>query len=375
MGWRRCNRNRVSEIRTIFIRVGIGYSTSMGKRPDPTKHNISRNTSGDAAADAIAAQVIAGDRRALARAITLVESTRADHRAEANAMMASILPKTGKSVRLGITGVPGVGKSTFIEAFGLHVIGQGHRLAVLAVDPTSKRSGGSILGDKTRMEELSRRSSAFIRPSPAGATLGGVARRTREAMLLCEAAGFDVILIETVGVGQSETAVADLVDMFLLLLVPGGGDELQGIKRGIVELADLLVVNKADGDLKAAAGRAAGEYQHALQMLRPASPNWMPKVLQCSALEGAGIAEVWDAVNAYYAALGSADGIAERRATQAKDWMWSEVSETLLAALRAHPTVTARLTELEAQVAAGTLSPAEAAGILLEAFLDKPTIR
>jgi len=258
---------------------------------------------------ALAAGVRAGDRRALARAITLVESTRADHRAEANALLGALLPHAGKSVRLGITGVPGVGKSTFIEAFGLHVIGEGHRIAVLAIDPSSKRGGGSILGDKTRMEQLARSEAAFIRPSPAGTTLGGVARRTREAMLVSEAAGFDVILVETVGVGQSETAVADMVDMFLLLLAPAGGDELQGIKRGIVELADLLVVTKADGDLAAAAGRTQAEYQHALRLLRPTVAGWTPSVLLTSAATGKGIAEVWQAVGRYRAAVEKGGGL------------------------------------------------------------------
>ena len=234
--------------------------------------------------DGLAGRVLAGDRRALARAITLVESTRADHRAAAEALLTQVLPHSGQAVRLGITGVPGGGKSTFIEAFGLFLISQGHRVAVLAVDPTSRRSKGSILGDKTRMEELSRAPEAFIRPSPAGRTLGGVARRTREAMLVCEAAGFDVVIVETVGVGQSETAVADMVDMFLLLLQPGSGDELQGFKRGIMELADLVVVNKADGELAPAAERAAAEYRGALQFLRPASKSWKPEVMKCSSL-------------------------------------------------------------------------------------------
>src|SRR5215470_7025982 len=222
----------------------------------------------DKARDPLLAPLLAGDRRALAQAITVIESTRADHRERADALLAAVLPHTGKSVRLGITGVPGVGKSTFIERFGLSLIERGRSLAVLAIDPSSKRGGGSILGDKTRMEELSRHNAAFIRPSPAGTTLGGVARRTREAMLLVEAAGFDTVLVETVGVGQSETAVADMVDMFIVLLLPGGGDDLQGIKRGVIELADLLVVNKADGDLLAAARRSAADYQHALRMLR-----------------------------------------------------------------------------------------------------------
>ena len=328
-----------------------------------------RATDGDASA--LAAAIRSGDRRALARGITLVESTRADHRATATVLLAELLPDTGGSVRLGITGVPGVGKSTFIETFGQHVIGEGHRMAVLAIDPTSKRSGGSILGDKTRMEELSRNPDAFIRPSPAGETLGGVARRTREAMLLCEAAGFDVILVETVGVGQSETAVADMVDMFLLLLVPGGGDELQGIKRGIMELADLLIVNKADGDLAAAAGRAAGEYAHALQLMPPAWPDWTPEVVQCSALTGHGIGEIWETVGRFRSARGESGGLAANRAGQARAWMWSEISETLTAEFRRHPEVAKRLAEMEIAVAAGKMTPAQAAEQLLASFVAR----
>ena len=320
-------------------------------------------------AEALAAGVRAGDRRALARAITLVESTRADHRAEANALLSLLLPHTGKSVRLGITGVPGVGKSTFIEAFGLRVIGEGHRIAVLAIDPSSKRGGGSILGDKTRMEHLARSESAFIRPSPAGTTLGGVARRTREAMLVAEAAGFDVIIVETVGVGQSETAVAEMVDMFLLLLAPAGGDELQGIKRGIVELADLMVVTKADGDLLPAAGRAQSEYQHALRLLRPAVPGWTPAVLLSSALSGKGIAEVWEAVGRYRTAAAKGGFLERRRAGQARAWMWSEISEALLARLREHDGVRAELKKLEAAVADGRLAPGAAADRAIEVFL------
>ncbi|MBL8665206.1 MAG: methylmalonyl Co-A mutase-associated GTPase MeaB [Candidatus Odyssella sp.] len=318
---------------------------------------------------ALAAGLRGGDRRALARAITLVESTRADHRAEANALLAALLPHTGRSIRLGITGVPGVGKSTFIEAFGLHVIGQGHRIAVLAIDPSSKRGGGSILGDKTRMEQLARSEAAFIRPSPAGTTLGGVARRTREAMLVAEAAGFDVVIVETVGVGQSETAVAEMVDMFLLLLPPAGGDELQGIKRGIVELADLMVVTKADGDLLPAAGRTQSEYQHALRLLRPSAPGWTPSVLMSSAVSGKGIAEVWEAVGRYRAAVAQADALARRRADQARAWMWSEISEGLLAALREHEGVRAELKKLEHAVAEGRLTPGAAADRAIDVFL------
>ena len=223
--------------------------------------------------------MVDGDRRALARAITLVESTRADHRAEAEALLAEVLPHTGDAIRVGISGAPGAGKSTFIEALGLHLVAHGHRVAVLAVDPSSTRSGGSILGDKTRMEQLTRSPHAFVRPSPTGGTLGGVARRTREAMLLCEAAGFDVVLVETVGVGQSEVKVAAMVDLFLVLVAPGGGDELQGLKRGIMELADLVVVNKADGDLAAAAAHTAADYAAALHLVRPRIAGWTPRVL------------------------------------------------------------------------------------------------
>ncbi|HEY7608238.1 MAG TPA: methylmalonyl Co-A mutase-associated GTPase MeaB [Alphaproteobacteria bacterium] len=325
----------------------------------------------DSKLDLLAAGLRAGDRRALARAITLVESTRADHRAEANALLGALLPHTGKSIRLGITGVPGVGKSTFIEAFGLHVIGEGHRIAVLAIDPSSKRGGGSILGDKTRMEQLARSEAVFIRPSPAGTTLGGVARRTREAMLLAEAAGFDVIIVETVGVGQSETAVAEMVDMFLLLLAPAGGDELQGIKRGIVELADLMVVTKADGDLAAAAGRTQSEYQHALRLLRPTVPGWTPSVLLTSAVTGKGIAEVWGAVGRYRAALARGGLLQRRRADQARAWMWSEISEVLLAEMREHEGVRAELKKLEAAVAEGRMAPGAAADRAIEAFIPQ----
>ncbi len=317
----------------------------------------------------LARRVLAGERRALAQAITLVESARADHRAAAEDLLAQVLPHSGQAVRLGITGVPGVGKSTFIEAFGLYLIEQGHRVAVLAVDPTSRRSQGSILGDKTRMEVLSRAPEAFIRPSPAGRTLGGVARRTREAMLVCEAAGFDAVIVETVGVGQSETAVADMADMFVLLLQPGAGDELQGFKRGIMELADLIVVNKADGELAAAAGRAAAEYQGALQFLRPASRTWRPEVLQCSSLGGQGIPEIWDAVGRFRAALGESGELAEKRRRQALAWMWSEVGESLMAALRAHPGVAGQVGALEAEVKDGALTPTTAAARLLQTFL------
>jgi LAO/AO transport system kinase len=316
----------------------------------------------------LAEQVHAGDRRALAQAITLIESTREDHRGDAEALLEALLPHAGKSVRLGISGVPGVGKSTFIEAFGQNLIAAGHRVAVLAVDPSSQISGGSILGDKTRMEQLAQSPQAYIRPTPTGGAQGGVARRTREAMLACEAAGFDVVLVETVGVGQSETAVAEMVDMFLLMLLPGSGDELQGFKRGIVELADLVIVNKADQDLLDAAGRVAAEYSNALQFLRPASPDWTPRVVTCSALEGTGISEIWQIVEDYRTAMASAGTFEERRSRQARSWMWREVDDSLLASFRAHPPVKTRISELEAQVEAGTLTPAAAAQALLAAF-------
>jgi LAO/AO transport system kinase len=317
--------------------------------------------------DTLLKPLLAGDRRALARAITLIESTRSDHRERADALLAEVLPHAGRSVRLGITGVPGVGKSTFIERFGLSLIEKGRSLAVLAIDPSSKRGGGSILGDKTRMEELSRHPAAFIRPSPAGATLGGVARRTREAMLLAEAAGFDTVLVETVGVGQSETAVADMVDMFIVLLLPAGGDDLQGIKRGVIELADLIVVNKADGDLKAQAQRSAADYQHALRMLRSPTAGWTPEVATASAITGDGVTQVWDVVGRFLQAVGE-KGVARRRAEQARAWMWNEVGETLLAELRRHPEVKRLVAGLERDVESGRATPAAAARRMLEVF-------
>ena len=310
----------------------------------------------------------AGDRRALARAITLVESTRPDHRDEAVELLDAVLPETGGSVRIGISGPPGVGKSTFIEAFGLHLVAQGRRVAVLAVDPSSSRTGGSILGDKTRMEELGRHPGAFIRPTPGGGHLGGVARRTREAMLLCEAFGFDVVIVETIGVGQSEIAVADMVDLFILLVSPGGGDELQGIKRGIMELADLVVVNKADGDLAAAAGRTAGDYANALHLVRPRWRAWSPQAVQCSALTHSGIDAVWSTIGQFRAAVETDGELVEHRAHQATAWMWSEVRDTLVDGLRLDERVRELLPLVEAEVAAGTTSPTAAARRLLDAY-------
>jgi LAO/AO transport system kinase len=313
----------------------------------------------------LAERVVGGDRRALAQAITLVESTRPDHREQARELLDALLPHTGHSRRIGLSGAPGAGKSSLIEALGQHAIDAGHRVAVLAVDPSSKRSGGSILGDKTRMTDLGRRAEAYIRPSPSGGTLGGVARRTREALLVCEAAGFDVVLVETVGVGQSEVAVADLVDLFVLIAAPGGGDELQGIKRGIMELADLIVVNKADGDLLPAAQRAAADLRNAVHLLRPKREGWTVEVLLASAVEGTGVADTWTHLEDGIAELRSAGALDALRAEQAVSWMWAEVREELVDSFNGDTAVRAALTEAEAGVRSGTHSPASAAQHLL----------
>ena len=310
-----------------------------------------------------------GDRRALARAITLIESTRPDHRDEAERLVESLLPHTGGAVRIGISGPPGAGKSTFIERFGLDGIALGRRIAVLAVDPASKRGGGAILGDKTRMTELAKAPGAFIRPSSAGERVGGVARRTREAILLCEAAGFDTVLVETVGVGQAETAVAELVDMFVLIQQPAAGDELQGVKRGVIELADLVLVNKADGELAAAARRSAADYASAMRLLRPPLPEWQVPVRTVSALEGTGINEVWDDVARFRAALEQSGAWSRQRAEQARVALWSEIGDSLLEHFRSAPAVAHRLATVEREVMAGTRTPAAAAHALLAAFL------
>jgi len=315
----------------------------------------------------ISAQAIqAGDRRALARAITLVESARPDHRAAAQALL-SALGGDRQALRIGLSGTPGVGKSTFIEAFGKMLTGLGKRVAVLAVDPSSARSGGSILGDKTRMEELSRDPMAFIRPSPSQAQMGGVARRTREAVALCEAAGFDVVLIETVGVGQSETVVAEMCDLFLLLLAPAGGDELQGVKRGIMEMADLVVVNKADGDLKPAATRTCADYAGALRLLRrrPQDPEGFPKAMMVSAVERAGLGDIWAEMQTLAAWRRGSGHWQARRAAQARHWFEEEVRQGLLAALGREPAraIMARLGE---SVAAGAATPEVAAAEMLQ---------
>jgi LAO/AO transport system kinase len=321
--------------------------------------------------EALADGVLEGNRRALARAITLIESTRPNHLADASVLLERLMPHSGHSIRLGISGVPGVGKSTFVEALGNHVIDAGHRVAVLTVDPSSAISGGSILGDKTRMELLSRRPEAYIRPSPAGKTLGGVTRRSREALVLCEAAGFDVIIVETVGVGQSETKVAEMTDMFMLLLLPGGGDELQGIKRGIMELADLILINKADDDLQALAGRSAAEYRSALRLLHPRSADWKVEVLTCSARDGVGIAEAWGIALHHREVLEATGQFTARRAAQARDWLWSEVNDSLVAALQGDPEVRKQIPALEAAASKGKIAPTIAARQLLEIFLKR----
>jgi len=321
--------------------------------------------------DAVAAYrdgVKAGDRRSIAKTITLIESRRADHAALGQAVLDELVPHTGVAVRLGVTGTPGVGKSTFIEALGLQLIASGKRVAVLAVDPSSPRTGGSILGDKTRMERLAQHPAAFIRPSPSGGALGGVAHRTRETMLVLEAAGFDVVIVETVGVGQSEFTVASMVDFFAVLLQPGAGDELQGMKKGVLELADALVVNKADGEQREAARRARIAYQHALALLRPTSAHWRPPVLLASAVNGEGIAEFWQQVVTHRAALEAAGELDARRAEQAKAWLWSLVEESLQRSFRSHPAVARAIPRLEAEVAARMTTPGAAARALLDAF-------
>jgi LAO/AO transport system kinase len=308
------------------------------------------------------------DRRAIARTITLLESTREDQAALGQAILENLVPHTGGSMRVGITGPPGVGKSVFIEALGLYLLLQGHAVAVLAVDPTSPVTGGSILGDKTRMERLAQEERAFIRPSPSGGSLGGVANRTREAMLVCEAAGYDVTLVETVGIGQSEVAVRSMVDFFLVLLQPGAGDELQGIKKGALELADALVVNKADGDNIAAAERTQMEHRQAVGLLRPQSPNWKPRVLAVSSLEVRGIDEVWATILEHGAVLGASGERQTRRREQARAWMWSLVEDGLRRAFRSDEAVAGRIDELEREVESLETTPAAAARALLEAF-------
>jgi LAO/AO transport system kinase len=307
--------------------------------------------------DALARGIRAGERATLARAITLIESKRDDHRKLAHRLVQMLLPETGRALRIGITGTPGVGKSTSIDALGSYLTAQGLKVAVLAVDPSSSRTGGSILGDKTRMTKLSADEHAFIRPSPSSGTLGGVAAKTRETMLLCEAAGFDVILVETVGIGQSETTVAGMVDFFLLLMLPGGGDELQGIKKGVVEIADMIAVNKADGDNIKRAQAAAAEYRAALHIFKPQKDGWQVPVVTYSALTGNGIAELWQEARNYRAAMTESGAFSAKRREQQVTWMWSMLEQRLFARLRSDPKLKETLPQLEQAVAAGKLSP------------------
>ncbi len=320
-------------------------------------------------ADAYVEGVRASERAMLARAITLIESEHSKHEALAQEVLTRLLPHTGGALRVGISGVPGVGKSTFIEALGMHLVGLGKRVAVLAIDPSSTVSGGSILGDKTRMARLSRESAAYIRPSPSSGTLGGVARKTRETLLLCEAAGFDVVLVETVGVGQSETVVADMVDFYLVLMLSGAGDELQGIKRGILEVADMIAINKADGDNVVRAERARSEYRAALHLMRPGAE---PEVTTCSALENNGIERVWSSIEKRLEALRASGALEKRRSVQQVQWMWSMIQDGLRAALHAHPSVASLGPALERDVREGRATPTLAARRILETFLPAP---
>ncbi len=316
--------------------------------------------------DECVAGVLAGDRTQVARAITLVESTRSDHAELAQEMLSQLVTRSGGSHRVGLTGVPGAGKSTFIDRLGTQLTGRGHRVAVLAVDPSSSRRGGSILGDKTRMTALATDGAAFIRPSPASGSLGGVTRSTREALLVVEAAGYDVVIVETVGVGQSESAVASMVDSFVMLMVPGTGDSLQGIKRGVLELADIIAVNKADGDRVAEAGRVARELAEALHLFGTVSPSWEPPVLTCSAQEGTGIDRLWDEVVRHREVLTDSGEFDEKRDRQLTDWMWSLVEQRVLDRVRADPAVHELTPVVESALRDGTMTAAQGAQCIVD---------
>lgn len=320
-------------------------------------------------AQGLADAVRSGDRAALARAITLVESRREEHREKAQDLLERILPDTGRSTRVGITGVPGAGKSTFIDAFGSMLTGMGHKVAVLAVDPSSSRTGGSILGDKTRMERLSVDERSFIRPSPTSGALGGVARMTRETMLLCEAAGFDVVLVETVGVGQSETVVADMVDFFLVLMLPGAGDELQGIKKGVLELADMIAVNKCDGDGRLRADQAATHYRRALHIIEPKGPNWQAPVLTVSAIAEIGLDNVWSEIGRHHGLLTRSGELETLRSDQRLNWMWSMLESRLLDRLRRDAGTREAIDRAEARVRSGAMLPTRAVDDILDRLI------
>ena len=335
----------------VAVDAAGDISTLPPSRPQTPVH-----AARDVPIEELAEKILAGDRSTLARAITLVESRKPEHQAKARLLVQHLLPHTGKAHRVGITGVPGVGKSTTIDQLGANLTAQGHKVAVLAVDPSSTRTGGSILGDKTRMAKLAVDRNAFIRPSPSSGTLGGVAAKTRETMLLCEAAGFDVILVETVGVGQSETTVAGMVDFFLVLMLPGAGDELQGIKKGVLEIADLIAVNKSDGDNAARARMAASEYRAALNIMTSKSPNWTPPVVLVSGLANQGLDTMWEQVETHRTKLEATGEFAERRRVQQVEWMWSMLEERLMQALKHNPKVAFRLHDLEGGVREGKVS-------------------
>ncbi len=316
--------------------------------------------------DECVAGVLSGDRTQVAKAITLVESTLPEHAAQAQELLAQLMPKTGGSQRIGITGVPGAGKSTLIDKFGSYLTGEGHRVAVLAIDPSSSRRGGSILGDKTRMQSLANDPASFIRPSPSSGSLGGVARSTREALFIVEAAGYDVVIVETVGVGQSESTVASMVDCFVMLMVPGTGDSLQGIKRGVLELAEIIMVNKADGDRAHEAQHVARELAEALHLFGASSPSWEPPVLTCSALEGTGIDRLWSEIERHREALIRSGEFDAKRETQLTDWMWSLVEDRVISHLRSDPGVKASAPEIEQQLRARSITPVQGAQLILD---------
>ncbi len=332
------------------------------RRPKPQRPSVHTLVTG----------ILAGDRVRLGQAITLVESTRPEDRTLAGRVVDACLPHSGQSIRIGITGSPGVGKSTFIEGMGLLTLAEGRRVAVLAIDPSSQRSHGSILGDKTRMEKLGQQEAAFIRPSPTGSTLGGVARKTRETIILCEAAGFNTLLVETVGVGQSETAVHGMVDFFLLLLLPGAGDELQGIKRGIVEMADLFAINKAEGDNAQRARQSAQAYRNALHLFPAKYPFWTPPVQICSALNGEGMPEIWSAIKSFHLRSREHNHFYQHRQEQASAWLWETITASLLDRFEQHPEVLAHRKEIERKVLDGKITPAQGADILLGKFFPAP---
>ena len=335
--------------------------------PDADKPS-NGNTRSLQTADQYVSGVMSGDTAKLARAITLIESRNPSHQALAQEMLVGLLPKTGRSLRIGVSGLPGAGKSTFIDAFGTMLTTAGHKVAVLAVDPTSSRTGGSILGDKTRMARLSVDPGAFIRPSPTGGTLGGVARATREAILVCEAAGYDVILVETVGVGQSEITVSEMVDFFLVLMIAGGGDELQGIKKGVLEIADMIAITKADGDNAKRAAVTAADYQHALRIITPNSPDWTPPVITISAQDNVGLDGLWDKIDLYRRTMQDTGGWTAKRRKQQIRWMWSMVDDRLMTRVKTDPKVQVLVPELEKNVGDGKLTPTLAVDKILAAF-------